>query len=438
MEGLECPVCLTTFNRPVTTPCGHTFCRRCWIQVERNTTETTTRKCPVCRAEVAGKLSVNRVLVQILEHLNKKPMVGDADDDDDCMIVDVSPGTSPSTSIPTPTSTPTPTPVVAAASLRDEEPLSINLAEVQVEGRAGYSKFSYEALRAKHGVTAELSCSILWFDRRCLFELRMPDDTWKITLSSSNWRGLEVFSRAARSPVSTLAVYVIPGECCKFIDVETGRVLVYTSLPDGQTIFNIRTHPLISTAALQLRAPERIHLPSQKGIKETLHFPIPESSQPLTMFPNSSSVEWDSPVLRCTRCLFHSPRDLPPHMAVQTTTHKKIFALIQTGLQTAWVLGFEHSPMAVLHADGILRSSTHHKTAFFCHTTRPYIGMTVAMYADVERNIVRMWQWAPSEGQPQLFFQAPFYLGTAYTRLKLGFNSNCNRGALNVMMIRCE
>ncbi|KAJ3119185.1 hypothetical protein HK098_005700 [Nowakowskiella sp. JEL0407] len=48
MESLlECDICLTDFNDPVTSPCGHTFCRSCII---RNF--ELSSKCPLCRTQL--------------------------------------------------------------------------------------------------------------------------------------------------------------------------------------------------------------------------------------------------------------------------------------------------------------------------------------------------------------------------------------------------
>ena len=41
----ECPLCMRLFWRPVTTPCGHTFCKTCLDRVlDHNTT------CPMCKS----------------------------------------------------------------------------------------------------------------------------------------------------------------------------------------------------------------------------------------------------------------------------------------------------------------------------------------------------------------------------------------------------
>ncbi len=40
---LECPTCLKLFCQPLTTQCGHTFCRSCLVHALRN-----RKECPAC------------------------------------------------------------------------------------------------------------------------------------------------------------------------------------------------------------------------------------------------------------------------------------------------------------------------------------------------------------------------------------------------------
>ena len=43
---LECPICLQLLCEPLTTPCGHSFCRPCLVSTLRK----NKKKCPTCRA----------------------------------------------------------------------------------------------------------------------------------------------------------------------------------------------------------------------------------------------------------------------------------------------------------------------------------------------------------------------------------------------------
>ncbi|CAL8406754.1 unnamed protein product [Arctogadus glacialis] len=44
-ENFSCPICLDVFSSPVTTPCGHNFCRTC---ITKFWDEQVQFKCPVC------------------------------------------------------------------------------------------------------------------------------------------------------------------------------------------------------------------------------------------------------------------------------------------------------------------------------------------------------------------------------------------------------
>ncbi|KAJ1477065.1 hypothetical protein T484DRAFT_1631734 [Baffinella frigidus] len=43
---VECPICLALLCEPVTTPCGHSFCRTCLVSTLRR----NMKKCPSCRS----------------------------------------------------------------------------------------------------------------------------------------------------------------------------------------------------------------------------------------------------------------------------------------------------------------------------------------------------------------------------------------------------
>ncbi|XP_048038193.1 E3 ubiquitin/ISG15 ligase TRIM25-like [Megalobrama amblycephala] len=69
-EELQCSICLEVFTDPVTTPCGHNFCRtclsKCW----------TNRKigfCPLCKKEFSKRLDfkINSTLRKLVQHFNK-------------------------------------------------------------------------------------------------------------------------------------------------------------------------------------------------------------------------------------------------------------------------------------------------------------------------------------------------------------------------------
>ncbi|XP_048034525.1 zinc-binding protein A33-like isoform X2 [Megalobrama amblycephala] len=69
-EELQCSICLEVFTDPVTTPCGHNFCRTCLSEC------WTNRKigfCPLCKKEFSKRLDfkINSTLVKLVQHFNK-------------------------------------------------------------------------------------------------------------------------------------------------------------------------------------------------------------------------------------------------------------------------------------------------------------------------------------------------------------------------------
>lgn len=63
LTEVECPICLKVFFQPVSTSCGHTFCRHCMdesLEVSSN--------CPLCRHKLKPTdYHDNRILQRILE-----------------------------------------------------------------------------------------------------------------------------------------------------------------------------------------------------------------------------------------------------------------------------------------------------------------------------------------------------------------------------------
>ncbi|CAG5117190.1 unnamed protein product [Candidula unifasciata] len=58
IEDLECGLCYRLFYEPVTTPCGHTFCRQC---LDRSLDHTVS--CPMCKGNLAEYLAERRQAV---------------------------------------------------------------------------------------------------------------------------------------------------------------------------------------------------------------------------------------------------------------------------------------------------------------------------------------------------------------------------------------
>uniref|UniRef100_A0A3B3U617 RING-type domain-containing protein n=1 Tax=Poecilia latipinna TaxID=48699 RepID=A0A3B3U617_9TELE len=63
-DELTCSICLSTFDCPVTIPCGHNFCQNCLLS-----TWTESYSCPQCRTlfETRPELKKNTVLSTVQE-----------------------------------------------------------------------------------------------------------------------------------------------------------------------------------------------------------------------------------------------------------------------------------------------------------------------------------------------------------------------------------
>lgn len=49
LSELECHICVTLLYEPLTTPCGHTFCKKCLLRSSDH-----SNRCPLCRSELPG------------------------------------------------------------------------------------------------------------------------------------------------------------------------------------------------------------------------------------------------------------------------------------------------------------------------------------------------------------------------------------------------
>ncbi|CAL8332451.1 unnamed protein product [Boreogadus saida] len=64
-DQLQCPICLQVFTDPVSTPCGHNFCKAC---IHRFWTDQTAPRCPCCRQPCRpSEIRVNTGLRDIVE-----------------------------------------------------------------------------------------------------------------------------------------------------------------------------------------------------------------------------------------------------------------------------------------------------------------------------------------------------------------------------------
>ncbi|XP_056098556.1 E3 ubiquitin-protein ligase TRIM39-like isoform X2 [Rhinichthys klamathensis goyatoka] len=70
-EELQCSICLDVFTDPVTTPCGHNFCKTCLNKCWDN---SQTCNCPYCKQTFKHRpdLKINTTLRELVDHYKKK------------------------------------------------------------------------------------------------------------------------------------------------------------------------------------------------------------------------------------------------------------------------------------------------------------------------------------------------------------------------------
>lgn len=70
-EQLLCSICLEVFSAPVTTPCGHSFCRAC---INQHWDNTDICNCPICKQGFSTRpqMKVNTVLAEMVYELKHK------------------------------------------------------------------------------------------------------------------------------------------------------------------------------------------------------------------------------------------------------------------------------------------------------------------------------------------------------------------------------
>ncbi|XP_039677715.1 E3 ubiquitin-protein ligase TRIM38-like isoform X2 [Perca fluviatilis] len=70
-DNLQCPICLNVFSDPVTTPCGHNFCKTCLSQ---HWDKSYLCSCPICnkRFHMRPEISTNMVMEKISVQVKKR------------------------------------------------------------------------------------------------------------------------------------------------------------------------------------------------------------------------------------------------------------------------------------------------------------------------------------------------------------------------------
>ncbi|XP_043964076.1 E3 ubiquitin-protein ligase TRIM39-like [Gambusia affinis] len=74
-EQVLCSICLGEFNEPVSTPCGHNFCKGCITQYWKS---QDNAQCPLCKRRLGNKpkLKVNTEFRDMVEHFNRMRVQG--------------------------------------------------------------------------------------------------------------------------------------------------------------------------------------------------------------------------------------------------------------------------------------------------------------------------------------------------------------------------
>uniref|UniRef100_A0A671PQF4 E3 ubiquitin-protein ligase TRIM39-like n=1 Tax=Sinocyclocheilus anshuiensis TaxID=1608454 RepID=A0A671PQF4_9TELE len=74
-EELQCSICLDVFTDPVTTPCGHNFCKTC---LNKCWTNTQSCFCPLCEEQFSKRpdLEINTKLIEVVQHFKEKLNLG--------------------------------------------------------------------------------------------------------------------------------------------------------------------------------------------------------------------------------------------------------------------------------------------------------------------------------------------------------------------------
>lgn len=77
-ELLVCPICLHTYTEPVTTPCGHNYCKTC---ITEYLSCTNKPQCPLCKEALQTQLElkVNTALQNLVQHFSNLTVRSDGE-----------------------------------------------------------------------------------------------------------------------------------------------------------------------------------------------------------------------------------------------------------------------------------------------------------------------------------------------------------------------
>eukprot|EP00656_Telonema_subtile_P000560 TRINITY_DN10257_c0_g1_i1.p1 TRINITY_DN10257_c0_g1~~TRINITY_DN10257_c0_g1_i1.p1 ORF type:complete len:211 (+),score=45.24 TRINITY_DN10257_c0_g1_i1:85-717(+) len=82
-QDCSCPVCLNLLHEPVSTGCGHLFCRGCLLKLSNSSSQLSAESCPLCRAPLAASLvdhKPNELMGKFLRFQFPEPALQSAQD----------------------------------------------------------------------------------------------------------------------------------------------------------------------------------------------------------------------------------------------------------------------------------------------------------------------------------------------------------------------
>lgn len=454
MEDTDCAVCILPLVDPVTTPCGHNFCLKCWQNI-RTTVSKKRKLCPLCREKVKGTLRINTVLKSLLPNRSSdssdanqlNPVAtttsaaatdevmrsysddddSDSSDDDDNVVYSEDDDDS---------------------SDEDEVAPFGTAANVSHGGRARYSRSTYDSLLNKYGAVVTINTFGFSIARPTFFEIALPPlmrhfslgvdvrMDWAINISSDTSTSATI-TYSSRAPgaddITILGVYIVPGRRVKFINAMTGEIKGYATIDSYDDVVRVWGSPNMDSRALVLD-----HV-SWRG--EPTNLPKPCDIGRYTFINHfesrSKHIQWDPPCIRVVdrlEMLSRVPADeKPPYMARMSFNYGgEIYAEFRTGVQTCWAIGVEEAPYAIVHKDGILRPSTHNP---LCHDPASYpvlgvyAGMTVLMVASLKKSNVILYD----RHTGLKIYEADLYPGTKTLTTVVGVMFGGNSGGITLV-----
>ena len=93
MASFECPIDLVDFVDPVTAPCGHTFCRGCYIAWVARARTGADAPCPACRAPLPREPPAISIIIRDAQAaaVQRRPVPALATIAESDLVVDMSP-----------------------------------------------------------------------------------------------------------------------------------------------------------------------------------------------------------------------------------------------------------------------------------------------------------------------------------------------------------